>query len=64
MRVGRVDTPGQAVLRFVIALVRNGELNPVKGVFEGAHHGEDHVLVIVFLDAGEIEIRGEPPLIP
>lgn len=30
---------------------------------EGLHHGEDNVLVIVLLDAGEVQIGGEPSLV-
>src|SRR5438105_12607529 len=36
----------------------------MEGLFECGHHVEDHVLVIVFFKAGEIEIGREPPLIP
>ena len=34
VRIGRVNAPGQAVLRFVVAVVRNGELDSVKGLLE------------------------------
>ena len=57
MRIRRIDAPGQTVLRFVVTLVRNRKLNSMKRLIEGFHHGEDNVLVIVFLNTREIEIR-------
>src|SRR5580700_1511841 len=62
MRIGRIDAPGQAVLRFVIAVVGNRELNSVKGPLEALHHFEDDVFVIVLLGAGEIEISRKSSL--
>jgi hypothetical protein len=56
MRIGWIDAPGQAVLRFVIAIVGNGELNSVKGLLKGLHHFEDDVFMIMLLDPGEIEV--------
>jgi hypothetical protein len=62
MRIGRIDAPRQAVLRFVITVVGNSELDSVKGLLEGLHHFEDDVLVIVLLDPGEIQIGRKPSL--
>lgn len=62
MCIYRIDAPGQTILRLVVSLVRNGELNPVEGLHEGLHHGENDFLVIVIRDAGEVEIGGESSL--
>ena len=56
MRIGRIDAPRQAVLRFVVTTVGNGKLDSVKGLSERLHHFENDVLVIVFLDSGEIQV--------
>lgn len=56
MLVGQVHTPRQSILRFVVTLIRNPELNPVERLIECLHHRDDDFLVIVFLDSSEIEI--------
>jgi len=56
MRIGRIDSPRQAVLRLVVAVVGDGEPDSVKRLLEGLHHFEDDVLVIVLLDPREIQI--------
>src|SRR5438094_1955296 len=60
VRIHWIDTPGQTVLRLVITRIRHRKLNPVKRLFEGLHHGEDYVFMIVLLDAGEVQIGREP----
>ena len=56
MGICRIDAPGQAVLRFAIAIVGNGELNTVKGLLECPHHFGNDVFVIVVLGPGEVEV--------
>lgn len=60
--IGRVDAPGKTVLSLVVAPVRNAKLNAVKRLFKCRHHFKDHILMIVFLDAREIQIGREPAL--
>ena len=60
--VRRVDAPRQTVLRFVVAVVGNRELNAMKRLLECTHHLEDDVFVVVLLEPGEIEIRRESAL--
>jgi len=62
MGVCRIDAPGKAILRFVIGIVRNPQLDSVIGLLECRHHVKDHVLMVVFLDACEIQIRRKPAL--
>ena len=60
--VGGINAPGQAVLRFIVAVVRDGELYAVKRFGECLHHLQDHVFMVVFLQGREIEIGGKAPL--
>ncbi len=62
MGIGRVHAPRQAILRLVVTVIRNRELNPVIGLLESRHHIEDDGLVIVLLQAGEIEVGREASL--
>ena len=51
--VGGINAPGQAVLRFIIAMVRNGELYAVKRLGECLYHLQDHVFMVVLLQGHE-----------
>lgn len=62
VEVGGVDAPGQAVLRLVVALIGDRELNAVKRGLECLHHREDDVFVVVLLDSCEIQICRESAL--
>ena len=62
MRICRIGAPGQAVLRFIVAVVRNGELDTVKGLFVRLHHIEDDFLVIVVLDSRKVQVGRKPSL--
>ena len=54
--VGWIDAPRQTVLRLVVAIAGNVELDAVKRMLACLHHVEDHVFVIVLFDACEIQI--------
>jgi hypothetical protein len=56
MGINRISAPGQAVLGFVVTFVRNGELYSVKRLFEGFHHFEDDLFMVVILNSREIQI--------
>ena len=43
-------------MRLVVAVIRNAELNAVKGLREGIHHVEDDRLVVVLFQCREIQI--------
>ena len=60
--VGGINAPGQTVLRFIVAVVRDGELYAVKRLGECLHHLQDHVFIVVLLQGREIKIGGKPPL--
>src|SRR5208283_1580600 len=56
VRVSRIGTPRQTVLRLVVTFVRNGELDSVKRLLERLHHVEDDFFVIVLLNSCEVQI--------
>ena len=56
MGIGGIDAPRQTVLRLVVAVVRNAELNAVKGLREGIHHIENDRLMVVLLQGREVQI--------
>ena len=62
MSIARVDTPGQSVLRLVIAVVWDTELDSVKREFKRLHQSKDHVFVVMFFDSCEVEIGRKAPL--
>src|ERR1017187_934299 len=62
MRVRGVHAPGETILRLVITVSRDGELNALLRLLEGRHHVEDHCFMVVLFEAGKVEIGREPSL--
>jgi hypothetical protein len=56
MGICPIDSLRQRVFGLVVAIVGNGELDSVKWLLERRHHFEDDILMIVLLDAREIEV--------
>ena len=56
MHIDRIDSPGQTVLRLVVAVIQNAELNALIRLLEHCHHLKDNVFMVVFFEPSEIEI--------
>jgi|SRR5262249_4449952 len=62
MHIDRINAPGHPIVRLIVAVVGNRKLNSMKQLCKCTHHVEDHILVVVFLDACKIEVGRKPTL--